>query len=714
LKGFVFTLDALFALIVATSTLSLLLYFNFYLQPSIAIGSSEASSILNVLASTNFNSSTFNSQPVQIGLNQNNIWLQAMSNNNGNGYSNSGPSTPLLAYSINAPTLISSQILAAYGMLYFTTGTYVYAYNSTEGTFSWSKNTISSPTGIVLYDGSLIYTNSSSMQALNAFTGNVIWSILLPTTPSLTGVHTQLKEYNGQIIFGTSGNYVAGFSAVTGNFLWNSTNVNSAPVSIAEIGGSIAVLAQQSLSLLSISGSAAPKIWNKSVSSISNNLVSYGNNLFYGQASNAYSLYINGSLVWPSPPSLSSQVYGIASRNGYIIYQSSNKLTALLKSGSQAWQFSAPSYIGTAISNASPVIGGNNVYSIWSNGYIVSQSIINGNVQWETKIPYAGPYGQLSLAYGDLYLSAGNKILAFGACPVSNGSALYQASELYLNGFNSCGSYILNSVYPLKNYTLMINNNYLPGSSALNLSSGNYAFIKGNSSIDSNAYTWSIWIKPFAWSAGNAGIIGQNSTSPGAAYLIEQGSSSSPIIQFSNNGGISSYSVYGSNAVNMNKWQNIIVEYDYISGKMAMYINGVEQQSVSNPITLRRSNNPIYIGMNLVYSSSSFNGLIANLQMYNQSLSQSQIYNIYDAGLLAGPLQDAGLTGWYPLGNDINDYSGMSNTGYLYGGHYSSSNYTTLGLSNAFQVSRAATVMALTNYTNGKSGLYNVSVITWK
>ncbi len=54
---------------------------------------------------------------------------------------------------------------------------------------------------------------------------------------------------------------------------------------------------------------------------------------------------------------------------------------------------------------------------------------------------------------------------------------------------------------------------------------------------------------------------------------------------------------------------------------------------------------------------SSFSGTISNVQVYNTSLQQSYIEQIYENGVTGAPISNAGLVGWFPLDGNGNDYS---------------------------------------------------------
>ena len=58
-----------------------------------------------------------------------------------------------------------------------------------------------------------------------------------------------------------------------------------------------------------------------------------------------------------------------------------------------------------------------------------------------------------------------------------------------------------------------------------------------------------------------------------------------------------------------------------------------------------------------------YNGLLANAQFYNTSLSTNDIQALYQEGIGGAPIDLDHLVGWWPLNGNANDYSGNGNNG---------------------------------------------------
>lgn len=118
--------------------------------------------------------------------------------------------------------------------------------------------------------------------------------------------------------------------------------------------------------------------------------------------------------------------------------------------------------------------------------------------------------------------------------------------------------------------------------------------------------------------------------------------------------------IWGINPTNtLNKWVFVAATfYNGYTSNGLLYINGANQilsQCAGTQHSILASSN-VRIG-----GGYSFNGSIANFQLYNQSLSANQIGQLYREGIAGTPILSANLVGWWPLNGNSNDYSGFSN-----------------------------------------------------
>ncbi len=98
---------------------------------------------------------------------------------------------------------------------------------------------------------------------------------------------------------------------------------------------------------------------------------------------------------------------------------------------------------------------------------------------------------------------------------------------------------------------------------------------------------------------------------------------------------------------------------------VSVYKNGKLVSVMPGPIVNNSNLNTLIIGARNASGTpyTFFNGTIANIQMYNTTLSAQQIRYLYSEGLYGGPIANAGIVAWWPLDGNANDYSGNGNNG---------------------------------------------------
>ena len=104
------------------------------------------------------------------------------------------------------------------------------------------------------------------------------------------------------------------------------------------------------------------------------------------------------------------------------------------------------------------------------------------------------------------------------------------------------------------------------------------------------------------------------------------------------------------------------------SGTATFYVNGQKIGTSSNQEEYMLGTDYFGIGGNTgayfgaTQPAISFNGSIANLQIYNTSLSPAAIEYLYREGIGGDPTSLNHLLGWWPLNGNANDYSGNDNS----------------------------------------------------
>lgn len=135
--------------------------------------------------------------------------------------------------------------------------------------------------------------------------------------------------------------------------------------------------------------------------------------------------------------------------------------------------------------------------------------------------------------------------------------------------------------------------------------------------------------------------------------------------------GVFAEAVSPNNAVPLNKW--IFVAGTYNGAALTVYINAEPVGSIpqSGPIDqdtigvlgLYANDNLGAIGAVAPTTAAYFHGYISNVQLYNTSLSQSEISELYYEGIGGAPINLDNLVAWYPLNGNGNDYGGNGYSG---------------------------------------------------
>ncbi len=703
MKGIAFTIDAIFALIIASASISILLYFQFIPQTPYVLKSVDAQNLLNVLMGANV-SSLAGSSPIAYAMtNQQSgagsAWDGYRSQASGQASSSYGPSKPFISTFFSVSNAITTAITADSGNLYFGTGSAVYALNKSGRTL-WANGSAQPLTAPLFYNDNIFYATSSKIVDLNANNGSVIWTANAPASPS-----AQMVGYDGDIFYAGTNNDLYVLYANNGTIeSTNALSTGKKAISIAIAKGSIAAESGNALILLTNMPNVVTQgsIWSNTLGSLNTQIAADGNVIAIGTGSTADAFDINGTLLGNSVSQ--SAISGVATSGSNLVFQNTNTIIDMQPSGTTAWSTAIPSKYGSPLTGTSPVIAQGDVYSLWANNYLIALNLSTGAILWTSKIPYSSLGPNMTVAYGRLYLTAGANVIGYGSCNQNSQTTVLQAAaSLYLNGQGSCADYLLNNMETMGNYTVTLGSNVISGLSLASFSpSSNSYIITGSNYSTLYTMTLSFWAYPTAPNA-----VQQDMVDSIPRYIMVGINSNNDIVL---NPGTAN-SVTTSNAVKFNKW-NFIAITAKTSGSStlyAVYLNGAEvksgsvSQSVQSPNSLTFSN-----------LTNKYDGLLADVQLYSTTLTGGQLGVIYQEGLQGGPLNNQGLLSWYPLDGDANDYGNQSNAGYSVNVAYINGNYVPQGLLDAYEVGRSSTILYEQNYSSGTTGLYNIGVDAWR
>lgn len=726
MKAFIFTLDAIFALTIAIIGISILLIFPYSSQVPYPIHYSNAQAVLVNLASSKVesiqNSSTLAKTMANQFMGMNETSPQFLGGIQRNSSNSVGPLEPILSYTYNPGNTITTGVVADYGNIYFVANTMVFAVNATTNLTVWKNYVVNSIVSTpALYSGFLFYANTTNLTAVNAKTGNVVWSTNSIATGGITPLTSPITVYDNEVLFGGSDNNVHAYYANNGTSLWSAA-VGSKPVSISVLRGNLAVkTAANTIAMVVQTSNTANQLVSTSysITNAPSSLVGAGTVIYFGSASSANAIYTNGTTVSGFPVPLDSAVTGVANYKNYSIYQTSTGVNAISPSGSSYWNTIIPNSYGTAPTNATPVISGSMVYTLWSNG-LAGQNLTTGTVQWFSLIPNVKTSPYMALAYGRLYVTANNEVLAYGSCAVPlHASILSAVATLYFNYQKGCSSALLNAAYPTANYSFFTTNAITRVIGAASFSGSNSFISAKNTYLLNTSYvSVSFWVNVSQIPPNGVRLVnyGDNGTciSPNNycgwfVYLTNNG-----MIQFNVMNG-AQFSVNGP-ILQTNKWYQITGVYN--GSDANLFINSNLQYSTpkSGVIGITSPNINLTIGTGMQYAATRdtryFTGNIADLQIYRLPLSTQQVSQLYIRGAQGVPLKGVGLVAWYPLSSDTDDYA-MFNTGYANGMSFVTKNYTSPGFSNAQEVTKASAILPIMNYTNGATNTVQVGVYSW-
>ncbi len=689
MKAVVFTIDAVFALIVAGVGITVLLYFIYTPPIPFLISYSNTQSVLDAVLSLKVyqlvSGSGVAEQMVHQGVGSGSWWDQYRGDAMRNGSAAIGPIAASLAYSFNSIGQISAGPVAAYGDLYFAVGGTVDAINGTYSILDWSKSIGTTPISLALHNNLLYYSNAVGIAALNAYTGQAAWS----SQPLAAAPSTPLLMYDGYAIFGTAGKAVDAYFAENGVQGW-STALSFTPVYLSAVNGSIVAGSSSGLALLTGSGSV---IWSMQPSnSLTTDISTLNNLIAYGSQDYACALATNSIQAFCT--SLDSAVTGVAVANGNLIYQTVGSIYAISASGSVLWSKTVP----YGASAGYPVAAGSSVYSSWGD-YLLSQNSITGKMQWNNSVPY-GSVSNALLSYGRLYAVSGDRvILAYGACAGSpQSSVLSTAESLYANLDGSCADALLYSAYGNLNYSAALNSSVRPYQLLPNFN-GQSSYIETGTGASAQVlthFTLTAWIN---FTSLNNMVIESSYPANQHMLALESGSD----CQNTQNTGFMLRGTYGlqssseticdSNTLSPNTWYFAALTYD--GSWLRLYADGVQVASQPEGGNAG-SSTAEFIGASPSLSDV-FNGMIANVQFYKAALSAAQVSQMYSEGVFGAPLPAESLASWWPLDGDANDYLGNS-TGYPVDLSYRFSGYESGGLRNAFQISKSSAILPISTY----------------
>jgi hypothetical protein len=121
---------------------------------------------------------------------------------------------------------------------------------------------------------------------------------------------------------------------------------------------------------------------------------------------------------------------------------------------------------------------------------------------------------------------------------------------------------------------------------------------------------------------------------------------------------------YPGFSVSYNTWYFVAVTETVVNSNRIINVTLNTQTATQTSTDLNNGNEDVInIGGWDGSHTGQMNGSIANVQVYNVTLSPNDIQALYQEGIGGAPINVNNLVGWWPLNGNTNDYSGNGNDG---------------------------------------------------
>jgi hypothetical protein len=196
---------------------------------------------------------------------------------------------------------------------------------------------------------------------------------------------------------------------------------------------------------------------------------------------------------------------------------------------------------------------------------------------------------------------------------------------------------------------------------------GSYVEVSQSSNLNSIAtITVSAWILPSGLTTYAQNIVDKGPGNPEFAFT----NSRDLYFWIRDTAGTLRQTTSSSSKVTIGAWQHVAATYD--GTNTIFYVNGAGETVSSAFGNMQVRTDYLDIGAEAYYihlpsvdpsALRWFYGSMTNIQVYNASLSSSDIQALYQEGMGGAPIRLQNLVAWWPLNSDTKDYSGTGNTG---------------------------------------------------
>lgn len=196
-----------------------------------------------------------------------------------------------------------------------------------------------------------------------------------------------------------------------------------------------------------------------------------------------------------------------------------------------------------------------------------------------------------------------------------------------------------------------------------------YVNISGPVTAATSGVTLAGWV--YSKSASQSGLLFYvgNPSSSGYGLTVSNGACGSGNKVTLLLGGVTCDALNSNYVLPANQW--VFLTLLNSAGTWYLYVNGnLAVTGTSTAPSAPKQNTQI--GAAAAPQSTYFSGQIADVQVYNVSLSSTDVQSLYREGIGGIPVYYGNIMGWWPLDGDVNDYSGNANNGVPSGISFSS------------------------------------------
>ena len=161
---------------------------------------------------------------------------------------------------------------------------------------------------------------------------------------------------------------------------------------------------------------------------------------------------------------------------------------------------------------------------------------------------------------------------------------------------------------------------------ALNLDGNSWAEVHDNESVDVSEFTLEGWVYTNSITSDNRILSKWFSGYPNRTF---QFSATNDDLYLYISDGSSSNNTFVLNVLSLNNWYHCVATYD--GANLKIYLDGVLKVTTASTMTLKNSNEPVYIGA-YVGSLDPSDNTTAQPRIYNRALTAEEVQRSYDSG----------------------------------------------------------------------------------